>query len=129
MRYQLLRKICLALSFGLLLVVPLAEIHPDSAACVGVRDGATVAVMSPHGRVVLEARVTDRVHPGCVVVPAGWSGANANLLTDENHLDRVTGFPGFRSGVCRVEPHAGPEETAEGTNSTRGRPRARLREP
>ena len=85
---------------------PVAEIHPDSAARAGVEDGGTVAVVSPHGRVVFEARVTDRVHPGCVVVPAGWSAANANLLNDENCLDPVTGFPGFRSGVCRLEPHA-----------------------
>ena len=71
---------------------PLAEIHPDSAARAGVEDGATVAVVSPHGRVVFEAKVTDRVHVGCVVIPAGWNEANANLLTDEKQLDPVTGF-------------------------------------
>ena len=64
-------------------------------------------MVSPHGRVALEARVTDRVHPGCVVIPAGWSEANANLLTHHTRLDPVTGFPGFRSGVCRIEREPG----------------------
>ena len=88
---------------------PVAEIHPEVAKRVSVEDGATVVVVSPRGRVLFEARVTDRVHPGCVVIPAGWSEANANLLTDEKYLDPVTGFPGFRSGVCRIEPHAARE--------------------
>jgi len=83
---------------------PLARVHPDTAAGAGVEDGSGVSVVSPHGRVAFEARVTDRVHPGCVVIPAGWDEANANLLTDETILDPVTGFPGFRSGVCRIEP-------------------------
>jgi len=86
---------------------PRAEIHPDSAARAGVENGAMVAVVSPHGHIVLEASVTERVHPRCVVIPAGWSEANANLLTHHTQLDPVTGFPGFRSEVCRIEPHLG----------------------
>jgi formylmethanofuran dehydrogenase subunit D len=62
-----------------------------------------VAVISPHGRVVFTAKVGDRVHPETVVIPHGWATANANLLTDAEVLDPISGFPGFRSGVCRVE--------------------------
>jgi anaerobic selenocysteine-containing dehydrogenase len=83
---------------------PLAELHPEAARKAGISDGDRVTVVSPHGRIVLHAKVTTRVHPECVVVPAGWGGANANLLTRDSALDPVTGFPAFRSGICRLEP-------------------------
>jgi anaerobic selenocysteine-containing dehydrogenase len=82
---------------------PVAELHPEAARRAGIGDGERVAVVSPRGRIELQARVTERVHPECVVVPAGWSDANANLLTDDVSLDPISGFPSFRSGVCRVE--------------------------
>ena len=85
---------------------PLAEIHPATAAEAGVGDGDPVAVVSPHGRIVLHVRVTAQVHPDCVVVPFGWSGTNANLLTHDGALDPISGFPAFRSGVCRLEAQA-----------------------
>jgi anaerobic selenocysteine-containing dehydrogenase len=83
---------------------PVAGMHPETARRAGAADGERIAVVSPHGRIELRAWVTARVHPECVVVQAGWSDANANLLTDDAELDPISGFPVFRSGVCRVEP-------------------------
>jgi anaerobic selenocysteine-containing dehydrogenase len=83
---------------------PEALIHPQVAAKVKIVDGARVAVVSPLGRIALRARVTDEVHPECVVVPSGWERANCNRLIDSNRTDPVSGFPAFRSGTCRVEP-------------------------
>lgn len=85
---------------------PLAEIHPETAAKAGLGDGDAIAVVSPHGRILLHARLDARVHPDCVVVPFGWRETNANLLTDDRALDPVSGFPAFRSGVCRLEAQA-----------------------
>jgi anaerobic selenocysteine-containing dehydrogenase len=90
-------------SIASLMPQPLAELHPVAARRAGIADGERIAVVSPHGRIEMRARVTTRVHPECVVVPAGWSDANANLLTDDAELDPISGFPLFRSGVCRVE--------------------------
>ena len=83
---------------------PVVRLHPNAAKAAKVADGQKVAVVSPRGRVVMRAQVTDQVHPEVVVVPAGWAKANANLLTDGEKLDPVSGFPAFRSAVCRVEP-------------------------
>jgi anaerobic selenocysteine-containing dehydrogenase len=83
---------------------PYVEIHPSAAAAAGIVDGKPVAVISARGRLEMLARVTDRVHPRAVVVPAGWAQANANLLTDAKALDPISGFPAFRGGACRVEP-------------------------
>ncbi len=86
------------------LTEPCVELHPVAAKAAGVVDGKRVTVVSPHGRVTMQARVTDGVHPEVVVVPAGWASASANQLTDPDRRDPVSGFPALRSGICRVEP-------------------------
>ncbi len=85
---------------------PLLLLHPQAATAAGVRDGQRVDVVSPHGRVRLCAQVTLDVHPGAAVMPAGWASANANELIDPRLRDAISGFPAFRSGICRVEPVA-----------------------
>lgn len=86
---------------------PEALVHPDEAARVGLKDGQWMTVATPYGRVTLRAVVTGDVHSECVVMSAGWDRANANLLLDPKKRDPISGFPAFRSGVCRVEPSAG----------------------
>lgn len=83
---------------------PTARLHPTAAAAAGVADGDRVAVVSPHGRIVMRAHVSAAVHPECVVVPAGWEAAGANALTSAGGLDPISGFPVMRSAICRVEP-------------------------
>jgi anaerobic selenocysteine-containing dehydrogenase len=82
---------------------PFAEIPPQVAEPLGIQTGDRVVVVSPHGRIELPALVTDRVHPETVVLGGGWARANANLLIDGEALDPISGFPAFRSAVCRVE--------------------------
>jgi len=60
---------------------PAVEIHPDDLAALGLADGATVAVISRRGRIVLEARATRRVSRGSVFIPFHFREAAANLLT------------------------------------------------
>jgi anaerobic selenocysteine-containing dehydrogenase len=86
---------------------PEALLHPTVASAAGVRHGQPVELVSPYGRIRLRAVVTEDVHPECVVVPAGWAEANPNLLISDTKRDPISGFPAFRSGVCRVEPLAG----------------------
>ncbi|MBK5965252.1 molybdopterin oxidoreductase [Thiocystis minor] len=82
---------------------PLIEIHPDDAAPRGIADGEPVRVRSPRGAVRFVARVTDRIKPGVVHCTHGWNSANVNELTDDRHLDPISGFPPFKSGLCEVE--------------------------
>jgi anaerobic selenocysteine-containing dehydrogenase len=83
---------------------PVARVHPEAARAAGVSDRRRVAVVSPVGRVEMRLQVTTDVRPDVVVMPAGWEEANANLLIDGQRLDPISGFPAFRSGVCRLEP-------------------------
>lgn len=53
---------------------------------------------TPSGRIELASSLLERAgHPP---LP---EEANANLLVDADLLDSISGFPAFRSGVCRVE--------------------------
>ncbi len=83
---------------------PLVRVHPEAARAAGLGDGARVAIVSPVGRVEMRLAVTTDVRPDVAVMPAGWEEANANLLIDGKRLDPISGFPAFRSGVCRLEP-------------------------
>jgi len=82
---------------------PVVRVHPDAAATAGVHHGKRVAVVSPVGRVELRLAVTTDVRADVAVMQAGWEEANANLLIDGERRDPISGFPAFRSGVCRLE--------------------------
>jgi formate dehydrogenase (coenzyme F420) alpha subunit len=82
---------------------PMVRVHPDAARGAGVAHGDRVAIVSPVGRVELRLVVTTDVRPDVAVMPAGWEEANANLLVDSDLRDPISGFPAFRSGVCRLE--------------------------
>jgi anaerobic selenocysteine-containing dehydrogenase len=83
---------------------PLVEIHPSDAEPRGIQDGAPVQVSSPRGAVRFVARVTERIKPGVVHCTHGWNSANVNELTDDRHLDPISGFPPFKSSLCEVAP-------------------------
>jgi anaerobic selenocysteine-containing dehydrogenase len=104
-----------------------AEIHPDTAAELGIRDREPVTVSSPKGSIPVRARLTPRIVPGAVAIPVGlgkaaggrWAaGVGSNplhLLSDEREL--YSGFPD--PGATRVRVAA---RGASGSSSpTRGR--------
>jgi len=82
---------------------PLARAHPEAARAAGLQDGERIRIVSPGGQVSMRLAVTTDVRPDVVVLPAGWEEANANLLVPGEPLDPISGFPAFRSGVCRLE--------------------------
>jgi len=81
---------------------PLIEINPETASSLGVVDGDLVEVESLRGSIKVKAKLTEDIHPKVVTMQHGWNGANANLLTDDEARDPVSGYPGFRSVMCRV---------------------------
>ena len=85
---------------------PWLDIHPEDAKTRGIQNGDELIAFNQRGKVVLEAKVTERVRPGVVCMPHGFwpslikGGQASNNLTD----DRVTDNGG---GValqdCRVQ--------------------------
>jgi len=99
---------------GLLRHQPFPEvlIHPTEADARGIVDDEKVYVRTPREKVPFYARVTDTVPRGVVEVNVGggspmqadaWRVANANLLTDIDNRDPISGFPVFKALLCQVE--------------------------
>ena len=83
---------------------PFVEIHPQDAACLGIKDKDPVEVRSLRGRAVLPAVVTDRVRPGNCFAPFHWNdvfGENLaiNAVTHDA-VDPISLQPEFK--FCAV---------------------------
>ncbi|MFV1988859.1 MAG: molybdopterin-dependent oxidoreductase, partial [Gemmatimonadota bacterium] len=78
------------------------QIHPDDAAARGIADGDAVLVSSPRGATTFRAWVTDVVAPGVAHAFHGWVESNINDLIDDATLDKISGFPPFKSSLCEV---------------------------
>jgi len=83
---------------------PMAEIHPDTAAKYGIRDGELMTIDSTIGSIDILAKITEDIIPEMVSVPHGWWEPRYNDLTDDVHLDRITGFPEYTGLLCRIRP-------------------------
>ena len=81
---------------------PLVEINPEPAGKLGIIDGEPVALESPKGSITLKASITPDIHPGVLSIQHGWEEANANILTDFDPNDPISGFPSFKNVACRV---------------------------
>ena len=82
---------------------PLVEINTDTAKELKIKDGDMVRVESVRGGIQIRAKTTDDIHPRVVSIPHGWGGeSNANLLTDDMARDPISGYPPYRSVLCRV---------------------------
>jgi len=82
---------------------PLAEIHPSTAKKYGVADADTVALETRNGQIKIKVRATEDMAPQVVTVPHGWAQANANVLTELEPNDPVTGYPEMRALACRIK--------------------------
>ena len=81
---------------------PMAEIHPDTAMKYGIVDGDTIAVETRKGQIKIKVRTTEDLAPGVVSIPHGWAQANANLLTELEPRDPVTGYTELKALLCRI---------------------------
>jgi len=82
---------------------PHAELGPETAARYGIGNGDKVIIETNRGRVLMKARIDERVAEGVLLVPHGWPGdANANLLTDTRCREPIMGYPEVKSLLCAI---------------------------
>jgi anaerobic selenocysteine-containing dehydrogenase len=81
---------------------PVAEIHPDTARKYGIADGDIAAIETRKGEIRMRVRVTQDLSPQVVSIPHGWAEANANLLTELEPRDPVTGYTELKARLCRI---------------------------
>lgn len=94
---------------------PLVEIHPETAAKYGIKDGDNVLIETKYGSIIQRASVTDIIHPGVVSAALGWwfpegdqakqydwQKSNFNMLTSMGKLGREFGTPNLKNLPCRI---------------------------
>ena len=82
---------------------PLVEVHPEDAKALQMEDGEKVIIKTPVGSKELTLSVNSSCLKGAVNVYHALGDKDINLLVDDNYLDPVSGFPGFKSYCCRLE--------------------------
>ena len=82
---------------------PIAEIHPDTAKKYGISDGDTVAVETRKGQIKIKVKTTEDLAPQVISIPHGWAEANANVLTELEPRDPVTGYTELKALLCRIK--------------------------
>lgn len=83
---------------------PLVQIHPVDGETYHIRDGQRVRLISPAGSIEGYAAWNIAQKQGVVHVYHGKKDADANELIPESWKDPVSGFPGYKSYFCRIEP-------------------------
>jgi len=92
---------------------PFAEVHPDDAGRLGVREGRTVEIASRYGNVRVPARLSEAIKPGVVFVPMHWGrtgtphgdAGRANNVTSPR-VDPRSQEPDFKYTAVAVRPVA-----------------------
>ncbi len=93
---------------------PVVEIHPDTAARLGISEGDWVRLESPYGQAKLKARLFDGIAPDVVNAEHAWwypeapppdyrwKESCANLLYGDDDFDPDTGAEPLKCYLCRV---------------------------
>ncbi len=85
--------------------LPVAMLHPDELARIGIRPGEPVRIGSRRGEVTAYARADPGLQRGQVFLPFCYREAAANLLTNAA-LDPAAKIPEFKFCAVMVEPGA-----------------------
>lgn len=102
---------------------PLVEVHPETAAPLGIKNGDWIWIETLRGKIQQRAKVTTEVDPKVIHVEHGWWfpedknpdhgvwRSNANMLTRNGPpYDPAMGTYHLRGLLCRIAP-VGPADT------------------
>jgi anaerobic selenocysteine-containing dehydrogenase len=82
---------------------PAADISPADAARLGIKQDDAIRLSTPKDAIVVKANLTQMVQPGVIHMYHGHSEADVNVLFEDDYLDPLSGYPGFKSALCRIE--------------------------
>lgn len=90
---------------------PPVTLNREDAKELGIEKGERVWVETPRGRALFTARLTDNIVRGSIDAAMGgggplggraWQECNVNELTDISRFDPISGFPIYKTLLCRV---------------------------
>jgi anaerobic selenocysteine-containing dehydrogenase len=82
---------------------PAADIHPADAARLGIKQDDAMRISTPKDAIAVKANLTQMVQPGVIHMYHGHWEADVNVLFEDDYLDPLSGYPGFKSGLCKIE--------------------------
>jgi len=83
---------------------PIAWMHPGTGKDAGISDDDFIFVETRNGKIKVKAAFIEEMKPGVVSVAHGWEGEfNANILTELDAKDSITGYCEFRNLACRIK--------------------------
>jgi anaerobic selenocysteine-containing dehydrogenase len=82
---------------------PSVDMNPQDAAKLGLNQNDNARLSTKHGAINVKVNLTLMVQKGMVSMYHGNSKADANTLFESDYLDPISGFPGFKSALCKVE--------------------------
>jgi anaerobic selenocysteine-containing dehydrogenase len=82
---------------------PAADINPADAARLGIKQDDDIRISTPKDFIMVKANLTQMVQPGVIHMYHAHPEADVNLLFEADYLDPLSGFPGFKSALCKIE--------------------------
>lgn len=79
------------------------DMNPADAQKRGIAQGDRVRLSTPEGSVTVTANLTEAALPGVVHIFHGNAAADVNTLFPMSYVDPISGYPGYKSAVCKVE--------------------------
>ncbi len=88
---------------------PLVELHPETAAARGIREGDWIEISTPLGAMRARARLDRHLAPRVICAQYGWwqypdGAGDANRLIDGECFDPVAGSNSLRNFPCQASP-------------------------
>ncbi len=82
---------------------PAADINPLDGKKLGISQGDQIKIATPKGAISVKANLTNIVLPGVVHMYHAYAEADVNTLMEADYLDPLSGFPGYKSFLCKIE--------------------------
>jgi len=82
---------------------PCADLNPGDCRRLGIDEGDDIKISTPKGFIVVKANLTNIVQPGVVHVSPAFIEVNVNGLLEPDYVDPISGFPGYKSLLCKLE--------------------------
>lgn len=88
---------------------PTADLNPEDGRRLGIAQGEEVAITTPSGAICVQSNLTNMVQPGVVHISQCYIDVNVNGLVEPDYYDPISGFPGYKSLLCKVEKALGED--------------------
>lgn len=82
---------------------PMADLNPEDGKHLQLKQGDDIRISTPQGGILVKANLTSTVKPGVVHMYHAYPEADVNSLLESDYLDPISGFPGFKAFLGKIE--------------------------